>query len=156
MAALLLVAALSAADALFVEEVGKRDWIVQRVGAVRDAVFLPSYVDFRNTTVRGVAVCTDQNFVAVLNLRSGAIVWRKKLDDPVDRLALAGSQVITLSKGASSVKSGLFDDKGSLDSELVHTSLHSLERRAQLLEQELERSRAEAARQAVELRAGKG
>ena len=56
------------------------------------------------------------------------------------------------SPGASSVKSGLFDDKGSLDSELVHTSLHSLERRAQLLEQELERSRAEAARQAVELR----
>lgn len=105
LAALLLVAAASAADAIFVEEAGKLDWIVQRVGAVRDAVFLPSYVDFRNTTVRGVVVCTEQNFVAVLNLRSGAIVWRKKLDDPVDRLALAGSQVITLSKGASSVKS---------------------------------------------------
>ena len=53
----------------------------EQVGLVHGAQFLPAYADpATNATMRSVAVLTEQAVVAVLNQRTGAIVWRKQLD----------------------------------------------------------------------------
>jgi outer membrane protein assembly factor BamB len=55
--------------------------------------------------VRGVAVITEQKVLAVLNQRTGDIVWRKHLDSDLAHLISSGSQLLTVSDGKTKVQS---------------------------------------------------
>ncbi|UPQ98770.1 ER membrane protein complex subunit 1 [Chloropicon primus] len=94
------------AHAIYAEEAGKHDWHRENVGFVREAVFLPSFLDAStNLTTRAVAVLAEQKMISVLNQRSGAIIWRKELGGAVDSAGVAGSQLVTLSEGKTRVQS---------------------------------------------------
>ena len=89
-----------------VDEAGKNDWHREQVGLVHGAQFLPAYADpATNATMRSVAVLTEQAVVAVLNQRTGAIVWRKQLDGAAEVSAVAQSQLVTVSEAGKRVQS---------------------------------------------------
>ena len=94
------------AGAIYAEQAGRLDWHRESLGKVTDATFLPSWSQ-RNATVRGVGVITEENVLAVLNQRTGDVVWRKQLesDVTVDRITGAGKQLITLSDVRTKVRS---------------------------------------------------
>ncbi|TYH35998.1 hypothetical protein ES332_D13G234400v1 [Gossypium tomentosum] len=84
---------------LYEDQVGLVDWHQQYLGKVKQAVF-----HTHKTGRKRVVVSTEENVVALLDLRQGEIFWRHVLgsNDVIDGIDIAlGKYVITLSSGGS-------------------------------------------------------
>ncbi|TYG38545.1 hypothetical protein ES288_D13G232700v1 [Gossypium darwinii] len=84
---------------LYEDQVGLVDWHQQYLGKVKQAVF-----HTHKTGRKRVVVSTEENVVALLDLRQGEIFWRHVFgsNDVIDGIDIAlGKYVITLSSGGS-------------------------------------------------------
>ncbi|KAF8400837.1 hypothetical protein HHK36_014140 [Tetracentron sinense] len=122
---LLLFASFSAhpSFALYEDQVGLMDWHQQYIGKVNHAVF-----HTQKAGRKRVVVSTEENVIASLDLRRGAIFWRHVLgaNDAVDEIDIALEKyVITLSSEGSLLRAWNLPDGQMVWESFVHGSMPS-------------------------------
>ncbi|KAG2493104.1 hypothetical protein HYH03_008767 [Edaphochlamys debaryana] len=104
---ILLVASVLAiaggAAALFEDQAGTYDWYKQHIGVATEAAFHPSKPR--------VCVATQQSVVGCLNLRDGAIAWRKRADTGVAAMLMMSSPATMVTAANRTVR--MFDLEGN-------------------------------------------
>ncbi|XP_014675376.1 PREDICTED: ER membrane protein complex subunit 1-like [Priapulus caudatus] len=90
--------------ALYADQVGKFDWNQKLIGKVKYALF-----DHSTHSSKRIVVATEENVIAALNSKTGAILWRHVFEKTsvgiVHALYNVGNDVVTLTGGGNIIRS---------------------------------------------------
>ncbi|XP_065890097.1 ER membrane protein complex subunit 1-like [Dysidea avara] len=91
---------LNCALGLYEDEAGIFDWRQQYVGRVKHV-----YFDQSSQSGKRIIVATEDAALAVINTRTGGIMWRRVFEDPIDHLLHHKSVLISVSSGGTLLRS---------------------------------------------------